>query len=97
MATKVILSFEFVEKQCGDQEVMGLIDMTVVPQKIGIGRKTLQMIEAVAESKIVVGFVKSDLLGFFEHCGWFIGGNFLDKTLVASEPIDDSKHSGEVW
>ena len=97
MATKVILSFEFVEKQCGEQEVLGLIDLTVVPQRIGIGRKTLQMIEAVAERKIVVGFVGENLLGFFERCGWYIGGKFLDKTLVASEPIDDSKHSGEVW
>lgn len=97
MATKVILSFTLEDKQCGDQKVLGLIDMMVFPRKIGIGRKTLQMIEAVAESKIVVGFVGENLLGFFERCGWYVGKKFLDKTLIASEPIDDGKHSGEVW
>ena len=95
---KVILGFELIDRVIGDDDVIGLKDLIVVPRAKSIGRKTLQLIEALAEDKIVVAFVEdTGLKRFFEHCGWFIGNEFSGKTLIASEPVDDSKHGGEVW
>ena len=94
---RVNMSFMLMDKRCGEQDVVGLKEFWVEPQNKGLGRKALQMVEAIAEGKIVVGFADKKSLRFYEKCGWFVGSDFSGKTLVASEPIDDTQHGGEIW
>lgn len=94
---RVNMSFLLLDKQIGSENVIGLTEFWVDPKDVNLKRKALQMIEALAEGKIVASFVEQLDEVFYEESGWFVGDVFSGKILVASEPIDDSKHGGEVW
>ncbi len=95
--TQYSLFFKLEDRKIGDTDVLALSDFMVGPRGKGIGRQGLLFVEAIASSKIVACFVDPKIVPFFEKCGWYIGGLFNKKYLVASEPVDDSRHSGEVW
>lgn len=95
--TQYSLFFKLEDRMIGDVKVAGLMDLIVGPRGEGIGRQGLLFIEAVASPKIVACFVDPKTVLFFEKCGWYIGNLFNRKFLVASEPIDDNRHSGEIW
>ena len=95
--TQYSLFFKLNDHQIGDTDVAGLTDLIVGPRGEGIGRQGLLFIEAVASPKPVACFVDPNLVPFFEKCGWYIGRAFENKFLVASEPINDSRHAGEIW
>ena len=91
------LFFKLEKRKVGVLDVLGLKDLIVGPRGKGVGRQGLLFIEAVASPDVVVCFVDAKTVPFFEKCGWYIGNVFDGKYLVASEPIDDNRHSGEVW
>ncbi len=91
------LFFKLEDHVIGDTPVAGLTELLVGPRGKGVGRQGLLFIEAIASPKPVACFVDPDVVQFFEKCGWYIGDLFGKKYLVASEPINDSRHSGEVW
>jgi len=95
--TQYSLFFKLNKHKIGDADVLGLTDLIVGPRGKGVGRQGLLFIEAVASPEIVACFVEPKLVPFFEKCGWYIGTVFDGKYLVASEPINDSRHSGEIW
>ena len=55
------------------------------------------MIEAIASPKLVVGFADDTVVDFYRACDWVIGSQHDGKWLVASDSIDESKFSGEIW
>lgn len=95
--TQYSLFFKLTDHKIGVTDVAGMTEFLVGPRGKGIGRQGLLFVEAVASPKIVAAFVDPNTVAFFEKCGWYIGGLFGKKYLVASEPLNDSRHSGEVW
>jgi hypothetical protein len=89
--------YKLEDKKVGDTDVAGLINLTVSPVGQGMGRQALLFIQAIETSKIIVAFASEKDVTFFEKCGWYVGKVFGNKYLVASEPVNDSRHAGEVW
>ena len=99
---KVCVGFDLTDQKVGKEAVAGFSNFWVDPKENGIGRKALAMAEAIAGSKILVGFASVSNVGFYRSCDWFIGPSFEDsvfgsKYLVASEPIDLENFDGNIW
>jgi len=97
MQSRVNMSFLLLDKKIGNVDVTGLAEFWVDPKNKGIGRKALQMIEAIASPKLVVGFADDAVVGFYRACDWVVGSQHDGKWIVASDSIDESKFSGEIW
>ena len=95
MIGSVTVGFKLLQKKIGKMDVAGLSNFAVYPQETG--RKAIQFIESVADPLPVVGFVEKDLISFYQDCNWYIGRLIAGKFIVASEPIDDSKFTGDIW
>jgi len=91
------MSFLLTDRKVGKEDVIGLAEFWVDPKNKGYGRKALMMIEGIADTKIVVGFADPIVAGFYAKCNWFIGPMIDGKYIVASEPINVSDFTGEIW
>ncbi len=94
---KVTISFDLIDKKIGDDNVAGLVALAFDPPANAIVKKTLMMIESMADPKPVVGFVDANSINLFKACDWLIGGTYGDQHLVASDAVDEEKFDGKVW
>ena len=96
-AMKATISFELVDKKIGDEDVAGLVSLDADSKNDDLRKKIIQMIESIADPKIVVGFADPNDILFFTDCDWVCGGVYDGKVLVASEPISEENFDGNIW
>lgn len=94
---KATISFELVDKKIGSEDVAGLVSLDTDPKSNDLRKRVIQMIESIANPKVVVGFADPNDILFFIDCDWVTGGVYDGMVLVASEPINEENFDGNIW